>query len=148
MQMAGVKIALDGNLFATPLEPPENVRLKGSKCNDCGVAFLGKLAACENCQSMNITEYELPRHGKLYSFTMVRQKPPGGFRGPTDPFEPFPVGQVEMEDGVLFLSRLAHVKFEDLKIGMDLEMVVEPLYVDEKGNEVMMFAFQPRGQGR
>ena len=148
MQMAGVKIALDGNLFATPLEPPENVRLKGSKCNDCGVAFLGKLAACENCQSMNITEYELPRHGKLYSFTMVRQKPPGGFRGPTDPFEPFPVGQVEMEDGVLFLSRLAHVKFEDLKIGMDLEMVVEPLYEDEKGNEMMMFAFQPRGQGR
>jgi uncharacterized OB-fold protein len=146
--MAGVKIALNESLFATPLELPEKVRLRGSKCNNCGVAFFGKLVACENCQSTNITEYQLPRHGKLYSYTVVRQKPPGGYRGPTDPFEPFPVGQVEMEDGVLFLSRLAHVKFEDLKIGMDLEMVVEPLYVDENGNEVMMFAFQPRGQGR
>jgi uncharacterized protein len=146
--MAGVKIALNDSLFATPIEPPEKIRLRGSKCNHCGVAFLGKLVACENCQSTNITEYPLPRYGKLYSYTVVRQKPPGGFRGPTDPFEPFPVGQVEMEDGVLFLSRLARVKFEDLKIGMDLEMVVEPLYVDENGNEVMMFAFQPRGQGR
>jgi uncharacterized OB-fold protein len=146
--MTGVKIALNESLFATPLELPEKVRLRGSKCNNCGVAFFGKLVACENCQSTNITEYQLPRYGKLYSYTVVRQKPPGGYRGPTDPFEPFPVGQVEMEDGVLFLSRLAHVKFEDLKIGMDLEMVVEPLYVDENGNEVMMFAFQPRGQGR
>jgi hypothetical protein len=68
--MAGVKIALDQSLFATPLEPPEKVRLRGSKCNHCGVAFLGKLVACENCQSTNITEYQLPRYGKLYSYTV------------------------------------------------------------------------------
>lgn len=144
--MAGNKIALNESFFATPMEPLDHVRLKGSKCHNCGVAFLGELVACENCQSTDIEEYRLPTHGKLYSYTMVRQKPPAGYRGKVDPFEPFPVGQVEMEDGVLFLSRLVQVDFKDLKIGMALELVVEPLYTNEDGNEVMMFAFKP-GRG-
>ena len=33
--------------------------------------------------------------------------------------------------------------FEKLKIGMEMEIVLEPLYKDSKGNDVMAWKFKP-----
>ena len=85
----------------------------------------------------------LSRDGTLYSYTIVRYKPPGDYKGP-EPFEPFAVGLVEVPEGVRILSPLIGCNFDDLKIDMNLELVVEKLYRDEEGRNVLIYKFKPR----
>ncbi len=46
-------------------------------------------------------------------------------------------GEVKVE------TRLTTADREQLKIGMDMELVFVPLYTDDDGNEVITFAFAP-----
>jgi uncharacterized OB-fold protein len=41
------------------------------------------------------------------------------------------------------MGQLVGKKYEDLKIGMEVEMVVDKLFEDEQGNEVMGWKFRP-----
>lgn len=86
---------------------------------------------------------ELPRRGRLWSFTIQRfapKSPP--YRGP-EPFEPFAVGYVELDNVVIVESRLVEVSFEALRIGLPLEMILVPFRTDEDGNTITTFAFRP-----
>ncbi len=135
-------IGVREDFFSTPLYPPEKVNLMGSKCRDCGEVFLGKVVACQNCQGENLENVTLSRSGKLYSYTIARYKPPGNYKGP-EPFEPFAVGLVELPEGVRILSPITGCGFEQLKIGMKLNLVVEELYVNEQGSHVLSYKFRP-----
>ncbi|MFC1872578.1 Zn-ribbon domain-containing OB-fold protein [Chloroflexota bacterium] len=137
------RIPINEDFFSTTLDTIEDIRLRGSKCNNCGVAFLGKLIACENCQSTDIEERELGTSGTLYSYTIVWNLPPAHYKGTNNPFMPFAVGMVELSDGEMFLSRLSHLTFDELEIGMPLTLSVEPLYKDEEGNDVMIYTYKP-----
>jgi uncharacterized OB-fold protein len=90
---------------------------------------------------VNLEEIPLSRRGKLWTYTVIRHKPPGDYRGP-DPFVPFGLGLVEIPEGIRVLSPI-YCQLEKIKIGMDLEMEVYPLYTDENQNEVMAFRFRP-----
>ena len=136
------RIPIDETLLTTPLDPVEQVRLKGTKCRNCGEVFFGKRPSCENCTSDDLEEILLSRRGKLYTYTIIGHKPPGDYKGP-DPFVPFGEGLVELPEGLRIVAPLTVNKNEDIKIGMDLELLVEKLYVDEEGNEVMAFKFKP-----
>ena len=63
----------------------------------------------------------------------------------TDKFESFGVGYVELPE-VIVEARLTESEPAKLKQGMAMELVLEPLFVDGDGNEVMTYAFQPTGQ--
>ena len=129
--------------FFTSLDKPlEQIQLKGCRCRSCGQAFLGPMAACENCQSPDLEEIALSRRGKLYTYTVLRNKPPGDYKGP-EPFQPFAAAMVELPEGLCILSPLKDCNFERLKVGTPLELVVEPLYVDGEGNEVIAYKFRP-----
>jgi uncharacterized OB-fold protein len=56
---------------------------------------------------------------------------------------PFGVGYVELPGQVKVEARLTESDPEKLHIGMELEMVIIPLHVDESGQEVVTFAFAP-----
>ena len=136
------QIAVREDLFTTPLSPPEQVRLKGSKCRVCGEVFLGKSSACGNCAGEDLEEKVLSPRGKLWTYTVLRNRPPGDYKGP-DPFVPFALGLVEVPEGIRILSPLTDCDVDNLKIGMELELVVDKLFVDDEGNEVMSFKFKP-----
>lgn len=135
------QISIKEGLFTTPLSPPEQVRLIGSKCKACGEISLGKRQTCSNCGGGNLEEIPLGRRGKLWTYTVIRHKPPGDYKGP-DPFLPFGLGLVEMPEGIRVLSPI-QCDLEKLNVGMELEMEVYPLYIDENNNEVMAFRFKP-----
>ncbi|MFC2009869.1 Zn-ribbon domain-containing OB-fold protein [Chloroflexota bacterium] len=141
--MTGKRIPINEEFFATTLDATKDIRLRGSKCHNCGVAFLGKVIACENCQSTDIEERVLGTSGTLFSYTIVWNRPPAHYKGAIDPFVPFAVGMVELSDGEMFLSRLSHLEFDELVIGMPLVLSVEPLYRDEEGNDVMIYTYMP-----
>lgn len=128
-------------LFKTPLSPLEQVTLMGSECKDCSEVSLGKRQTCSNCGGKDLEEIPLSRKGKLWTYTIIRHKPPGDYKGP-DPFTPFGLGLVELPEGIRVLSPI-HCDLKRISIGMELELEVYPLYTDENKNQVMAFRFRP-----
>ena len=135
-------IGVKDDFFSKPLYPLENVRLLGSKCRDCGEVFLGKAAACQQCQSENMESITLSQNGTLYSYTVARNRPPGDYKGPDDPFQPFPVGLVELPEGIRILS-LLDCDIDKVEVGMKLELSIQRLYDDEEGRTVLTYKFKP-----
>ncbi len=135
------RVPIREGLFTSPLDDPGQVTFMGSRCAACGEVALGKQAACGNCGGDQMAEILLSRRGKLWTYTVIRHRPPGDYKGP-DPFVPFGLGLVELPEGLRVLSPLA-CALGVLKIGMDLELEVYPLFRNDKGNEVMAFRFKP-----
>jgi uncharacterized OB-fold protein len=86
---------------------------------------------------------ELPAAGALWSFTVQRHAPKAPYRGGT-PFVPFAVGYVELPGVLIVESPLVGIEFDALRIGLPVELTSFPLYHDEDGTDVLMFAFAVR----
>jgi uncharacterized OB-fold protein len=133
-------VPIKEGLFTEPLVPPEKVKLIGSKCQDCGEVSLGKRTNCPNCTGGNLKSIDLNRKGKLWSYTVIRNRPPGDFKVP-EPFVPFGLGLVELPEGIRVVAPIDY-DVDKLKVGMSLELVVYKLYQNEQGNEVLAFKFR------
>ncbi len=134
------RVPIKEGILTSPLSMIQDVRLAGTRCRSCGESFLGKRSVCENCSSESMEEIRFGNRGKLYSYTVIRHRPPGDYKGP-DPFVPFGLGLVELPEGIRVLSRLDG-DIDTLKIGMELELEVYKLYEDAEGDEVMAFHFK------
>jgi uncharacterized OB-fold protein len=80
----------------------------------------------------------------LWTFTIVRHRPPGDYRGP-EPFEPFGLGLVEVAEGVRVMSPI-RCEPGALRIGLSLTFVPY-VRADPDGSEVVVFAFEPVAGG-
>lgn len=134
------RIPIMEDLIIGPLSPAGQARLRGSRCRNCGEAFLGKRSGCENCGSVDMEEMPLSTRGKLYTYTVIANRPAGDYKGP-DPFVPFGIGLVELPEGCRIVTPLTTNK--NIEIGMELELVIDKLFDDADGNEVMAFKFKP-----
>ncbi len=134
------QIPVREDLLTVPLSPPEQVRLIGSRCNSCKEVSLGKRSTCPNCAAEDMEEIALSKTGKLWTYTVIRNRPPGDYKGP-DPFIPFGLGLVELPEGIQVLTPIDY-DVDKLNIGMELELEVYKLYQDEEGNDVMAFKFK------
>lgn len=141
--MENAYIAIKDDFLSKPLYPLENVKLMGSSCLSCGEVYFGKAVACQQCQAEDMDDITLSRQGTLYSYTIARNKPPGDYKGP-EPFEPFAIGLVELPEGIRILAPLKEVNFNEIKIGMELELSLEEFYTDEEGRCVIAYGFKPQ----
>ena len=132
------RIPIRKSLLTTPLSPLENVRLLGSKCGDCGEVGLGEVSSCQNCAGENIEVIPLSGRGKLWTYTVIRNRPPGDFKGEV----PMGEGLVELPEGIRVKSPLGG-DVDALEIGMDLKFVAYELYENESGEAVIAFRFDP-----
>ncbi len=130
-------------LFTGPSDSP---RLLASRCNDCANHMFPVQAGCPKCGGASTAIVELPRRGTLWTWT-VQSYPPKAppYAGNVDPatFEPYGVGYVELGGALLVESRLTVADPDKLEIGMEFELVLEPLYLNDMGDQVMTFAFAP-----
>ena len=131
-----------------PLEPFNNVHLKGSRCLSCGITLFGARYACENCCSKELENVTLSREGKIYSYTIAHYPPPPPYAGPIDPFVPYAIAWVDLSDSVRVLSTLTDCKFENLEIGLDVELVIKKGWTDKNGNQVVTYSFKPISTGK
>jgi uncharacterized OB-fold protein len=129
-------------LFAGSLDDLGTVRLAGTACGMCDEVQLGSAALCPACGSADVHPRPLARQGTLWTYTVVRHRPPGDYKGQTD-FTILPLGLVELDDGLRVLSPITTTEVSDLVIGMPLELRVEPLFVDSAGTERIAFSFAP-----
>ena len=138
-----MQVPVTEGVFTWPSDEP---RLIGSKCLECGNHMFPVQNGCPRCTAANTEQVELSRRGTLWTWT-IQGFPPKAppYMGNTDPatFEAFGVGYVELPGEVKVETRLTVADPEQLKIGMEREMVVVPLTTDDDGNEVVTFAFAP-----
>lgn len=93
------------------------------------------------------SDYEpwpLARAGTIWSYTVQRYRPKSPpYAGPED-FTPWALAYVELPGETIVESRLTNVAFEDISIGMPVELTFIPLD-PAAADPVMIHAFQPTG---
>jgi uncharacterized OB-fold protein len=126
-------------LLTEALNDLREVRLVGTRCAACGETSLGAAERCPACGRDGVEAIPLSDRGVLWSYTVVRHRPPGDYRGP-EPFAPFGLGLVELPDGVRVLTPIL-CAVEDLAIGMPLRF--RPYLRHDADQDVVMFDFAP-----
>src|ERR1700691_5771847 len=128
------------DILSEPLSPVEGVTLVGSRCNSCGETSLGRMKVCANCGRDTIKEIPLSTRGVLWTYTVIRHRPPGNYKGP-EPFSPFALGLVELPEGLRVLTPI-RCDIEKLKIG--LSVCFRPVVSKGSGGrDVISFVFEP-----
>ncbi len=119
----------------------DDFALLGTRCKDCGTYFFpGETVFCRNprCVGSEFEEVSLSTHGKLWSFTNNCYPPPAPYVA-ADPFVPYAIAAVELErEKMVVLGQVSpNVSVEDLKAGMEMEIVRGTLFKDEEGERVI-----------
>jgi len=136
-------VAIAEGLFTWPAADP---CLIGSKCRQCGEVKFPQQSSCSKCCSEEVEQLPLARRGTLWTWTIQAfppKSPPYAGVNTADEFVPFGVGYVELPGQVCVESRLTVNDPAVLRIGMAMELVIEPFCIDKQGNEVVSFAFRP-----
>jgi uncharacterized OB-fold protein len=125
-------------IFTTP-EGGKSPELLGGHCDQCSQDYFPRPPRCPNCLGQ-IEEKNLGSSGKLYTYTVVRVRPPWGLPNP------YGVGYVDLDTGGLrVLGLLSADALEDLEIGMPLRLAVGQLGCDVQGNPCLRPYFEPAG---
>jgi uncharacterized OB-fold protein len=121
----------------------KGVSLIGTRCISCGNHYFPQAISCKNprCNEKRVEKVLLSKRGKLYSYTIQYYLPPPPFR--MESKGPYAIGLIELPEGIRVMGMLTGLDFEEIKIGMEMELTLERLYVDEKGNEVVTYKFRP-----
>lgn len=132
------RIPVKEGLFTMPSSPDEKPQLIASECPSCGEVLFPKRKICTNCQEEKLREITLSQRGKIYSFSVVMQRPGRYYEGPV----PYAFGWVEFPEKVRVEGLFVCDDFDDLRIGRDVEVVIERLTDDKDGNEVVAHKFR------
>jgi len=121
--------------------------LLGTRCTSCGTYFFPRASGfCRNpaCRGREFDEVELARTGTVWSYTDAQYQPPPPYIPPSDAYEPFALAAVELaEEQVVILGQVAKgYGVDDLAVGAQVELVVEPLY-ELDGVEHLIYRWKP-----
>ncbi len=137
-----MKAAVEG-WFTTGPEPA----LLGSRCATCATVYFPPTAPtgfCRNpaCDGEAFESVELSRRGTVWSYTDARYQPPPPYVPRTDPYQPFALAAVELPEGLTVLGQVADgYGVADVKVGAEVELVVEPLDGDD--GELLVWRWKP-----
>uniref|UniRef100_A0A7C2VMA7 Zn-ribbon domain-containing OB-fold protein n=1 Tax=Ignisphaera aggregans TaxID=334771 RepID=A0A7C2VMA7_9CREN len=115
------------------------LRLEGSRCKKCGKTFYPPKPACPYCGYKETERVELPKRGRVVSWT-VEYTVPEGYRAGS----PLVIALIELENGVRVLSALADVDPDKIYYGMEVEAVLRRLWTEgDEGLIVYGLKFVP-----
>ena len=82
------------------------------------------------------------RRGTLWSCAIQNYPPPPPARY-EEPYIPYALGMVDMPEGLRVRGKDQHRRPGERRGGSEVELVLERLYLDENGNEVITWKFRP-----
>lgn len=122
--------AIDG-WFTTGSDPT----LLGSRCTTCASVYFPPTSGwCRNpaCAGQEFEETALSRRGTIWSYTDAQYQPPAPYAA-AEPFVPFAIAAVELPEGLVVLGQVAQgYGVDDLRVGAEAELVVEPEHASEQ----------------
>lgn len=116
-------------------------KLLGHRCRLCGELFFPrkKNGVCTYCQERDLETVKLSDYGRVVTFTVVYQRPAGGFyRGVV----PYAYGVVELPEGIRFMTLLTSNDLESIEVGSKVRLVIDPLFEDDEGKQILTFKFE------
>ena len=126
-------------LFHIPATSDDKPYLIGSKCKMCGYAAFPKKVVCVRClRDDTMDDVRLGPYGTLETYAVMRV-------GPPDFPPPYMVGYVRVKEGPLIFSQITGCDVEDdaLELGQEMELVIDKIKKDSKGNNVVGWKFRP-----
>lgn len=91
-------------------------KLMGVKCAKCKRITVPPRSACPRCGNAGLSWIQLPSRGRLVTYTVIHM-PPAQFQT----LAPYAIGIVEFAKGTRLPGMIRNVKFENLRIGMELQ---------------------------
>src|SRR3989304_5079271 len=124
------------------IETAEGPRLLGSRSSICGTPYFPRSAVCHHpeCRESKIEEASFGPRGTLWSCAIQNYPPPAPARY-EEPYSPYAVGMVDMPEGLRVLARISTDDPKGVEVGAEVELVLERLYLDENGDEVITWKF-------
>ncbi|MFH1780029.1 MAG: Zn-ribbon domain-containing OB-fold protein [Candidatus Micrarchaeota archaeon] len=105
---------------------PERYSLVGTHCVNCKGDFFPQRTICPVCRSKGkLIKKQMPREGKIYSFTRVFAAP-SGFQHET----PYYIAIIELTNGVRILSQIVETPDEKVLIDARVKMVFRKIFED------------------
>lgn len=125
--------------------PPDEVALLGGRCEACGLITFPLQSSCARCGSTETGSHRLGTRGTVWAWTIQAFPPPSPpYTGPSgEDFVPYGIGFVELPGEVRVEARLTVNDPEQIRNGMEVELVLVPFGTDAEGNERVTFAFAP-----
>lgn len=118
-------------------EDKDGGQLLASKCKSCGRIYFPPHQRCLECYGQDMEEVKLSKTGEIYTYTVV-QMPVKNYK------PPFALAWVELPEGVRIFTQLKDWENKELKIGMDVNLVIDTLWEEEE-KEVYGYKFAPVG---
>lgn len=119
----------------------ESPALIGSRCTTCERVFFPRTSGfCRNpgCGGEEFVDTELSRRGRIWSYTDAQYQPPAPYIPRGGEHRPFALAAVELDEGIVVLGQVADgYGVDDLRVGAEVELVVEPLYDDAEGEHTI-----------
>lgn len=116
------------------LEPPA---LLGSRCTACGATAFPPREFCPACRATDgLAESALSAEGRVHSFTVVRQAPPG--------IEvPYVLGWIDLPaDDVRLMARVVGVAPEQVELDMPVRLELTPFDTAGDGADLLGYHFR------
>lgn len=139
--MAKTRVPAVEGLFTTDVQP----RLIGGRAPNGSFCFPKDLGGTDPASPLGpIEEVVLSNRGKIWSYTNSAYPPPAPFVSRHEPFVPVVIAAVELEaEKMVVLGQVVDgVGVDDLKVGMEVELVVDTLYEDDD-HEYTVWKWRP-----
>jgi uncharacterized OB-fold protein len=136
----------------TEAGPDGRPALIGTRCTGSGTYFFPPervMSRAPGHADAELEEVTLSNHGRLWSYTDARYRPPEPYVPVTDPHEPFCIAAVELDaERLVVMGQVtAGVTVDDLRVGMEMQLVLDTLCTetDDDGveTEVLVWKWAP-----
>ena len=139
-----MKVPIKEGLFHIPESESDEPYLVGSRCSVCGYTSFPKKEVCVRClRDDTMEEATFGPDATLDSFAVMQVAPPGFT-------PPYVQGYVKLKEGpkVFTLITGCEPKDDALVLGEEMELVVDKIKEDDKGNELIGWKFRPAKAGK
>lgn len=133
------RVPIEVGFFTIPDDRDEPPRLLGSRCPSCGEQFFPRREICAKCLHHGTDEVLLGPRGTLYTWTYVHFPLFNSRRAETGGYG---VGQVDLPEGPRIQAVLSGA-LADFRFGMQMELELEALRENSRGEEVVVHRFRP-----
>lgn len=124
-------------IFTLPPYDEAPPALLGGFCGTCATYYFPRPNYCRSCLGP-LTETKVGSEGTIYSFTVIRKKPPFGL-----PL-PYGVGFIDLkETGLRIFCLLDPAALDQLRIGLPVQLAVAPMGHDAGGTPCLRPFFKP-----
>ena len=106
-------------------------RLIGSRCVDCGKEFFPPVYKCKACGSERIKDKEMPRTGKIMTYTILHEPLPG-----FDAQAPLYLAVVKLDNGAKVLSQVVDSQ-EGVRTGAKVRATIRRAMVDGESGQIV-----------